>query len=301
MSNFVHITSIAEVHRLYGLGKPLHPLLSISWHQPARQFHFGDTKFTSDVYLISLKGNIRGTFAYGRSTYDFEEGTLVFMAPGQVTSFGTAGMEVDGAGWSIVFHPDLIRKSPLSNLARDYAFFQYAVHEALHLSEKEKDTLTDLVRQMDSEIQQNTDKHSQGLILVLLETVIKYCHRYYDRQFYTRTNLNRDIIARFEAYLETYFASEALQNHGLPTITQCGEALSLSGPYLSDLLRIETGKSALAHIHSYVIEQSKTLLLNSNASVSDVAYRLGFKYPQHFSKLFKARTGFNPSDYRHRP
>lgn len=246
MSDFVHIKSIAEVHRLFGLGKPLHPLISISWHQAGKDFDFGDTKFTSDLYLISLKGNIRGAFTYGRNSYDFEEGTMVFIAPGQVTSFGLFRFALDDPGWSIVFHPDLIRKSPLSNLIRDYLFFSYNVNEALHLSEKEKITLTDLVRQIETEIQQNTDKYSQALILVLLETILKYCHRYYDRQFYTRTNLNSDSLAQFERYLENYFSSEELLNHGLPTVNQCGAALNMSGPYLSDLLRLETGKGALA-------------------------------------------------------
>jgi AraC-like DNA-binding protein len=297
MSNFNHTKSVAEVHRLFGLGKPHHPLISVSWHQPVN-YSFGEMRATSDLYLITLKGNTSGTFAYGRNSYDFEEGTMVFIAPMQVTSFGESGLSLDNSGWSVLFHPDLVRQSRLNNLLQDYSFFQYKVNEALHLSDKEKATLTELVQQMDTEIHQNTDKHSQALILVLLETILTYCRRFYDRQFYTRTNFNSDLITRFEAYLADYFTSDTPLTNGLPSVTQCGAALNLSGSYLSDLLRIETGKSTLAHIHEQVIERGKTLLLHSNNTVSQVAYQLGFKSPQHFSKLFKIQTGISPTEYR---
>ena len=282
---------------MFGLGKPLHPLMSISWHKPGH-YDFGDMKIMSDLHLISLKGNVSGTFSYGRNSYDFDEGTMVFIAPGQVASFGESGLSLDDAGWSILFHPDLVRKSPLNHLTRDYTFFQYDINEALHISDKEKTTLTELVRQMDTELHQNTDKHSQELILVLLETILKYCRRFYHRQFYIRTNLNSDIISRFEAHLESYFASDEVLIHGLPTVNQCEKALNMSGSYLSDLLKLETGKSVLSHIHTHVIEKAKTVLLNSNHSISEVAYQLGFKHPQHFSKRFKAQTGISPSEYR---
>lgn len=298
MSNIVRIKTIAEVHRFFGIEKPVHPLISISWHQSGQSYDFGDIKITSDLYLIGMKGNVQGTFQYGRNSYDFEEGTMVFTAPGQVASFEYSGLELDDSGWSLVFHPDLIRKSELGRTIRDYSFFDYAVHEALHVSEKENSILTDLVQKIEIELQQNIDKHSQELIIVMLEAILKYCRRYYDRQFHTRTNLNRDLIVRFEEYLNDYFSSYDLIDGGLPTVNQCGEALNMSGPYLSDLLRLETGKGALAHIHTYVIEEAKTLLLNTNDSIGEVAHRLGFQYQQHFSKLFKTKTGISPSDYR---
>jgi AraC family transcriptional activator of pobA len=168
----------------------------------------------------------------------------------------------------------------------------------LHVSDKEKQILSELVQRIEIELEQNIDKHSQDLMIVNLESIMKYCSRYYDRQFYTRTNLNKDFIVRFEKYLEAYFASDELQHKGLPTLTECGKALNMSGRYLSDLLKLETGRSAKDHIHGYIIEKAKTLLLNSNASMSQVAYDLGFEYPQHFSKLFKSKTGISPSDYR---
>ena len=172
------------------------------------------------------------------------------------------------------------------------------MNEALHVSEKEKQILSELVEKIEMELQQKIDKHSQELIIVNLELIMKYCHRYYERQFYTRTNTNRDFIVRFEKYLEAYFASDELRKNGLPTLKQCGQALNMSGSYLSDLLKLETGRSAKDHIHSYIIEKAKTLLLNSNATISEVAYDLGFEYVQHFSKLFKSKTGINPSEYK---
>ena len=298
MSDFFHIKSIAEVHRLFGLEKPLHPLITIIKEWPQIDFDFGNTKLTSDLYLFGLKGNIKGTFKYGRNSYDYEEGTLAFIAPNQVTTFDHADAELDNNGWNILFHPDLIRKSELGKTIKNYSFFEYGSNEALHVSEKEKHMLTALVQRIEIELQQNIDKHSQELIIVNLESIIKYCHRYYDRQFYTRTNLNKDFITIFEKHLEAYFASDELKNTGLPTVTQCGKALNMSGSYLSDLLKLETGRSAKDHIHTFIIEKAKTALLNTNSTVSEVAYDLGFEYSQHFSKLFKSKTGINPSKYR---
>jgi AraC-like DNA-binding protein len=298
MADFFHVKSVAEVHELWGLGKPLHPLITIIKEWPENDFDFSKVKITSDLYVIGMKGNIRGKFKYGRNSYDYEEGTLAFLAPNQVTSYENADPADDIGGWNIFFHPDLIRKAELGKVIKTYSFFEYGMNEALHISDKEKQILGDLVERIEIEFNQNIDKHSQELIISNLETLLKYCHRYYDRQFYTRTNLNKDYIVRFEQYLETYFASDELSNNGLPTITKCGEALNMSGRYLSDLLKVETGRSAKDHIHGYIIEKAKTLLLNTSSSVSTVAYDLGFEYPQHFSKLFKSKTGINPSEYR---
>jgi AraC-like DNA-binding protein len=298
MADFFHIKSIAEVHHLFGLEKPLHPLITIIREWPKIDFDFGNTKMTSDFYLLGMKGNVRGAFKYGRNSYDYEEGTLAFIAPNQVTTFDSQDAALDNNGWNILFHPDLIRKSELGKTIKSYSFFDYDINEALHISEKEKQILSELVHRIEIELQQNIDKHSQELIIVNLESIMKYCHRYYDRQFYTRTNLNKDFIVRFEKFLEVYFASDELKNKGLPTITQCGKALNMSGSYLSDLLKMETGRSAKDHIHSYIIEKAKMLLLSTDSKVSNVAYDLGFEYAQHFSKLFKSKTGTSPSAYR---
>jgi len=298
MSEFFHLKSIAELHRMFGLEKPLHPLITIIKEWREIDFDFGNTKMTSDLYVIGLKGNVRGTFKYGRNSYDYEEGTLVFMAPNQVARFDDADAELDRNGWNIFFHTDLIRKSTLGNTIKEYSFFNYGINEALHVSDKEKKMLTDFVQRIEIELEQNIDKHSQELILANLESLLKYCLRYYDRQFYTRTNVNKDLIDRFNKFLEDYFSSEELNNNGHPTVSQCGEALSMSGSYLSDLLRLETGRSAKDHIHDFIIERAKNILLGTNNSVSQIAYELRFEYPQHFAKLFKAKTGMNPTDYR---
>jgi AraC-like DNA-binding protein len=298
MSDFYHIKSISQIHTLFGLEKPLHPLITIIREWPSIDFDFGNIKMTSDMYLLGMKGNVKGTFKYGRNNYDYEEGTLAFIAPNQVTTFDDADSELDKNGWNIIFHPDLIRKSELGKTIKNYSFFEYGLHEALHISDKEKKILAELVQRIEIELQQNIDKHSMELIIVNLQSIIKYCHRYYDRQFYTRTNLNKDFIVRFERFLETYFASEELKNSGPPTVTQCGKALNMSGRYLSDLLKMETGRSAKDHIHFFIIEKAKTLLLNSDSPISEVAYDLGFEYSQHFSKLFKSKTSLSPSEYR---
>ncbi len=299
MTDFYHIKGVSEVHNLFGLEKPLHPLITIVKKWPDIDFDFSNVKLTSDLYLLSMKGKMNGTtFRYGRNSYDFEEGTLVFMAPNQVASFEDPIDQLDDSGWTILFHPDLIRQSELGRTIKQYSFFDYEANESLHLSDKEKKFLIELVAKIDSEMNQNMDKYSQDLIIQNLETILKYSKRYYDRQFYTRTNLNKDLVAQFEHYLQDYFASEALAEKGIPTLSQCGEGLNISGSYLSDLLKLETGRSAKDHIHSYVIEKAKTDLLNSNIPVSEVAFNLGFEYPQHFSKLFKGKVGLSPTEYR---
>jgi AraC-like DNA-binding protein len=299
MKKIIQIKSVSEANQMFGFPKPLHPLITIIRKWPQVEFDHESVKITSELYILSLKGKMDvSAFQYGRSSYDFEEGTLVCMAPHQIMSFSEPVRELDDSGWTLLFHPDLIRKSELGRNIREYTFFDYDNHHALHVSEHEKETLRQLVERIEVELQRNVDRHSQDLIIANLDTILKYCLRYYERQFYTRTNQNRDIIIRFEAYLSAYFDSDHIINNGMPNLTQCGEALNISGSYLSDLLRIETGKSAKDHIHAYVIERAKTQLLNSTFSINEVAFGLGFKYPQHFSKLFKAKTGFNPTEYR---
>ena len=298
MPNFYHAKDIAEVHERLGLGQLLHPLIMIIREWPQADFDFSNIKMTSDLYMVALKGNKSGSFGYGRNSYDYKEGTLTFIAPNQAFTIKKKKEGLHEKGWTILFHPDLIRKSELGRTIKEYSFFDYDTNEALHVSDKEKGMLNVLVEHIETELQQNIDPHSQELIIANLETLLKYCRRYYDWQFYTRTNLHKDYITQFEQYLDVYFSSEELLKEGIPTITQCGKALNLSGRYLSDLLKLETGRSAKDHIHAYIIEKAKTRLLNSNISVSNLAYDLGFEYPQHFSKLFKSKTGVNPSEYR---
>ncbi len=298
MEEIYHISSIAEAYQFMGAGKAPHPLITIIRQWPDNVQAFKNIKFTSDLYYMALKRNISGSFQYGRNSYDYQEGTMVFIAPGQVASFTMKGVAPGSHGWTILFHPDLIRKSKLGESIRNYSFFNYEINEALHLSEKERQFLNTLVDTIEQEINQNMDRHSQELIIQNIETILKYCDRYYDRQFYTRSNLNKGLIGQFERFLHSYFTSGEWSEKGIPSIDTCGAALNLSGAYLSDLLRNETGKSAKDHIYNYLIENAKTILLNSGDSISQVAYRLGFEYPQNFSKLFKAKVGLSPSEYR---
>lgn len=298
MEEIVHIRSIAEVYDFLETEKPPHPLITIMRKWPRVDKGINELRFSSDLYYIAMKRNISGSFKYGRNSYDYQEGTMVFMSPGQVATFSLDRAGTEPHGWAILFHPDLIRKTQLVNSIRQYSYFNYEISEALHLADKERKFVNTLVDTIELEINQNIDRHSQTLIVQNLETILKYCQRYYDRQFYTRSSFDKDLVTKFEQYLQAYFESSELHEQGPPSIDQCGEALNMSGAYLSDLLRSETGRSAKDHIYAHLIEKAKTTLLNSQAPVSQIAYQLGFDYPQHFSKLFKSKTGMSPSEYR---
>ncbi len=300
MQKIISIDKISDIHQILEIQSPDHPLISIFSIADYPNIKIPKGKYRVNLYMISLKTMKSCEMIYGRNSYDYEEGTLVFTAPGQVISFEEDqenNVQVE-EGWTIMFHPDLIRHSALAKTISDYSFFDYETYEALHVSEKEKRILLEIVRNIEREISDNIDKHSQELININLESLLKYSNRYYDRQFYTRKNLNKDYLVSFEKYLKDYFASELLLNQGLPTVQQCGEALNMSGYYLSDLLKVETGKSTKEHIILFMIEQAKTKLLGSELSVSEIAFDFGFEYPQHFSKLFKSKTGYSPSEYR---
>jgi AraC-like DNA-binding protein len=299
VNDIIKVNTITEAHKIFGLGKPRHPLVSVYRHEDISLADIpAGLRFSVELYHIMLKKGCSGSLVYGRNSYDFEDGTMAFTGPGQVMS-STGDHEIESAtGWSIIFHPDLIRRSELGRNINNYGFFSYDVHEALHLSEEERLTVTELAAKIEKEYQQNIDKHSQKLIISNIELILDYCTRYYDRQFYTRTNLNKDIVSRFEHLLKDYFESGRSLEEGLPTVKFCGTELNMSPNYLSDMLKKETGRNAQEHIHFYMIEKAKTLLLNSGESISQIAYSLGFEYPQHFSKIFKAKTGMSPVEYR---
>lgn len=300
MKGIVPIESIHQVHHFLGLGKPWHPLVSvINWETAMNTVAMKQQYFALGLYQISFKAGIAGSINYGKSTYDFEEGTLIFTAPGQVLEFNPMEELLENhMGWSLVFHPDLIRKASLGKTIENYSFFSYAANEALHLSEQEKQSIQEIVRKIEQEYKQQIDKHSQKLMVANIELLLDYCLRYYDRQFYTRTNLNKDFVTKFEQLLKNYFNSDQPLELGVPTVKYCGQALNMSPYYLSDLLKKETGKNAQEHIHYYLIEKAKMNLLGSTHSISQIAYGLGFEYPQHFSKIFKRKTGMSPSQYR---
>lgn len=299
MSDIVHIEDINQVHQMLGLPKPRHPLVSlIKIDEAVANFDYGTATYTFGFYQVAYKSGIKGDITYGRSHYDYAEGSMVCTQPGQAMAFEGVEDVGTGRGWVLLFHPDLIRRSELGRNIHDYSFFNYEIHEALHLSELEKETLTEIVNKIQGEYEHTIDRHSQKLIVANIELLLDYTLRYYDRQFYVRTNQNQDFISRFENLARQHYESgNALQNGAL-SVKQCAEALNMSASYLSDMLKKETGKTAQQHLHDLVIDRAKNLLLGSNEQVSQIAYELGFEYPQHFSKLFKKQVGVSPAEYR---
>lgn len=300
MKEIININSISEVHSFFGLEKPKHPLISVlRVNEQFKNMDIEGFKYSLGLYQVSLKGNCPFVINnYGRNSYDFQEGTMVFIAANQVLEFQKNDNDISNEGWTILFHPDLIRKSELGKKIDDYSFFSYATNEALHLSDEEQKTVTEIAEKIEKEFNNNIDAHSQTLMISNLELLLNYCTRFYDRQFFTRTNLNQDIVVQFEQFLKNYYKSDKPVEIGIPTVQYCGEALNLSSKYLSDLLRKETGRNTQDHIHRFVINKAKNILLNSKDSVSEIAYNLGFEYPQYFSKIFKKRVKMSPSEFR---
>ena len=300
MKDIHHLETISELNKLLNQEKPKHPLVSIIDFSKVKSFGETDIKVTTGFYCIMLKNQQCNKVKYGREYFDFQEGTLTFFPPNRAATIENDDNQqpTDSVGLGLFFHPDLIRRTSLANKMKDYTFFSYGLKEALHLSDKEKQTLNDCIAKIDNEISQNIDNHSQTLIVSNIELLLNYCSRYYDRQFITRKNNNHEILVKFENILTVYFSSNNLKSKGLPTVKYCAEKLFLSPNYLSDLLKKETGKNAQDHIHHYLIEEAKINLLNTNDTVSEIAFNLGFEYPQYFSKLFKSKTGTTPAEYR---
>lgn len=296
----INTKSIHEVHQLFRLDNPKHPFITVvSFGKKESWALIESFYYVSSLYSISIKGNCPYTIStYGRNTCDFEECSLIFTKPNQVVEVNKAYKTEDENCWTLFFHPDLIRRSQLGRKIYEYSFFDYALNEALHLSAEERNTLTNISEQIIEECSNQVDRHSETLIISNLELLLNYCTRFYERQFFSRRNLNHGNVSRFNTFLRDYFKENMQIESGIPSVEICGQALNMSGKYLSDMLKVETGKSLLQHIHSFVIDRAKTDLLNSNCSVKEVAFSLGFVYPQHFSNIFKAKTGMSPSEYR---
>ncbi len=299
MSTIIRLETISQAHEALSLDKPRHPLVSVvPIDERILNFDYGNATYVFGFYQVSMKSDIPGAMRYGRNSYDFQEGSMVFTKPGQAMSFTMESNPSSGSGWTLMFHPDLIRRLELGRSIERYSYFSFDVHEALHLSHDEREALTEITSKIKREYSQNIDRHSQKLIVANIELLLDYCTRYYDRQFYTRSNLNQDFVSKFEQVLSDYFQSDKPLELGLPTVTYCGEAMRMSPAYLSDLLKKETGRSARQHIQDALVDRAKTMLLGGEDQVSQIAYTLGFEYPQHFSKLFKAKTGMSPVSYR---
>lgn len=273
----------------------LHPLVSVvdfSKASPRKGY-----KMYFGLYVIILKDVDCGDLTYGRATYDYQEGTLVFFSPGQV-----AGVQKEELfqpnGHALIFHPDFIKGTSLGRQIQDYGFFSYKVNEALHLSERERKIVLDSFSKIRYELEHAIDKHSKKLVVSTIELFLDYCIRFYDRQFITRDDAHKGILEKFETLLNDYFGSTKLQEDGLPTVAYCAESLNLSPNYFGELIKKETGRSAHEHIQLKVIDIAKEKIFDPNKSVSEIAYELGFKYPQHFTRLFKQQVGQTPLEYR---
>ncbi len=294
------IKTINEFHQFRGLSKPEHPLISVIDYASVRHSpENNQLSWVLDFYSISLKRTSNAKMKYGQQEYDFDEGVMFFMAPGQVFSIEVgATSPAKHSGWILLVHPDFLWNTPLAKTIKQYEYFDYSVNEALFLSEKEEVTITNIIKNIEHEYHSNIDKFSQNVIIAQLELLLTYSERFYHRQFITRKITNHKILSRLEDVLTEYFSSIALENTGLPTVQYIAEALNVSPNYLSGLLKSLTGQSTQQHIHDKLIEKAKEKLTTTSLSVSEIAYGLGFEHPQSFSKLFKTKTSLSPLEFR---
>jgi AraC family transcriptional activator of pobA len=273
-----------------------HPLVSVvdlSKADPRQgsRMYFG-------FYIVFLKDVKCGDLVYGRNTYDYQDGTLVLLAPGQVAGLNSNGETYQPKGHVLVFHPDLIHGTSLGRRIPEYTFFSYQSNEALHLSERERNIVLDCFSKIDYELERGVDKHSKRLIVANIELFLDYSVRFYDRQFITRDHVHKGVLERFENLLNEYFGSGKPQTIGLPAVAYCAEQLHLSPNYFGDLVKKETGKTAQEYIQTKLIDMAKEKIFDGSKTINQVAYELGFKYPQHFARLFKKRVGHTPQEYR---
>lgn len=297
MSSVRKVESIGEANSLIGK-ETLHPMVTVIDFSKYGELDY--IKMNIGFYGVFLKTAKDVNLYYGRQKYDYHEGTLIFIGPGQVVGFSEEklGKKFKPTGWALMFHPDLLQGASLNRKIHDYTFFSYDVHEALHLSEQEKQIVIDCFKKIDYELSRGIDKHSKTLILSNIELFLNYCVRFYDRQFITRDNVNRDVLTKFESILDNYFANDMPNTEGLPTVAYCAGQLNLSPNYFGDLIKKETGKSAQEYIQTKLISVAKERISEGNRSMSEIAYELGFKYPQHFTRLFKQKVGVTPHQYR---
>jgi len=293
---FKLLTSVSDFTQHFGFPAPAHPLLTVIDLEKRRHPVPTTGPALRQLYIIALKKNLKGQLHYGRQSYDFDQGTLAFYAPGQLCE-GNDDVDISElSGWMLVFHPDLLHKYPLGKKIASYGFFSYQVHEALHLSEREEQTLASVIDNIRREHEQPIDAFSQDVLVAQLEALLSYANRFYHRQFLTRRPAEHDLLSRFEALLTAYFAQPDEQP--LPTVQHFADALHVSPAYLSDMLRSLTGHNTQQHIHQALIDRAKQLLLGTSLTINETAFQLGFEYPQYFTRLFKSKTGLTPAAYR---
>jgi AraC-like DNA-binding protein len=301
MINNVHkVKSINEYHRTRQLAAPQHALISVVDYATVQMLpEYEDSSWVLDFYFISLKKNFVAKIKYGQQSYDFDEGVMFFIAPGQVFKVECdQGASENRSGWFLLIHPDFLWNTPLSKQIKLYDFFSYSINEALFVSKKEELTMMNIIGNIEQEYNANIDKYSQNIIISQVETLLNYSERFYNRQFLTRKKANHQILDHMEEALTNYFNSADLIEKGLPSVSFLGEILNVSPKYLSNLVRVLTGQSALQHIHEKLLEKAKEKLTITQLSIGEIAYSLGFEHPQSFSKFFKSKTNITPLDFR---
>ena len=300
MKNVLKINTVGDYLRLRNQ-EVLHPLVGIVDFDKLGEENYSNKDYDAfhyKCYAIFLKDAKGCKMHYGGKPYDYDEGTLVFMAPNQTIELGGFDPDYVPKGYAIIFHPDLLLGTDLGKKMSAYNFFSYSSNEALHLSAKERKVILSLLEKIQFELEQNLDKHSKKLIVANIELFLDYCTRFYDRQFLTREMENQGSLEKFDNLLNEYFGSEKPLKHGTPSVGYFADQLHLSSNYFGDLVKKETGNSAQEYIQNKLIDIAKEKVFDPNKSVSEIAYELGFKYPQHFSRLFKQRVGHSPSEFR---
>lgn len=296
------INCLSEFHRLLSIAAPIHPLVSVVL---VSEIHAVNSdlwqRFSTDFYTISLKNNIQSKVKYGQQYYDFDKGTMTFIAPKQIQSVEldetNVFNETIGTGYVLIFHSDFLKKHALQSTIKNYGFFSYSINEALHLSENEEKNVIEIFQKIEKEYQ-HIDKHTQDIILSQIDLLLNYCNRFYERQFITRKVVNNDLLSKMENLLNDYFNNTETLKSGLPTVEYLANQFHFSANYLSDMLRLLTGQNAQQHIHEKLIEKAKEKLLTTNLSISEIAYELGFEQSQSFNRLFKKKAEMSPLKYR---
>lgn len=299
MYAIIHLSSITEINN-FAQCTTKHPLVAVFDLSKQDQYDEEDIRISTDFYSMIFKNYCASTVEYGRQSVDFQEASLMCVGPKQVINMSNKGVkeEEEITGWGLFFHPDLLHGTTLGDKIHSYTFFSYEISEALHLSPKEKQILTDCIKKIEAELHENIDQHSQTLLVSNIELILNYCTRYYDRQFITRKSSNSKIISQVENIVKNHYQQAPYATPSLLSVHYLAQKVHLSPNYLSDLLKKETGMNAQDYIHYYLIENAKNKLLNSDDTVGQIAYSLGFEYPQYFSRLFKRKTGRTPIEFR---
>lgn len=295
MNDLMKIETVQQYNDYFGI-ETLHPLVSVIEGRKGKPLRYNMKLY--NIFAVLIKDTDCGSLKYGRNIYDYQQGAMLFLAPGQVMGSEDDGKLHQPEGWVLAFHPELLRGTHLVEMMKNYSYFSYSSNEALHLSEQERKTVIECMEKINLELSHPIDKHSKNLIIDNIKLLLDYCVRFYDRQFITRESINHDILTRFENLLNDYFNSDAPSKEGIPSVQYCADKLCLSANYFSDLLKKETGLSALKHIQQKTLDVAKERVYSSEKSISEISYDLGFPYPQHFSRWFKKMAGYTPQEYR---